>query len=877
MLAKPSASCASCPLFGSGQGYVPAWGPGRNGVLLVGEAAGATEEREGKPFVGQAGWMLRRLLAKTSLNYDECAVHNCLSCRPPNNKLVGTPYEAAVLAACRPHLEATLAAVRPRVIVALGRTALAWFTGHTEILRYRGFVLDWRDTPLIATLHPSFLLPRRGDEQEAGIDDPIRYFGLVVHDLRRASLIASRGYTRQPITYQLDPPLETVQAFVADVRANALAPLAVDIETPYKLETQDEVDLEADDDSRARVDPIVRIGFSLVPTTGISLAWEPWYLEEIRAVCALPNPKVTWNGWNFDAPRLVAGGTPLAGDVIDLMIAWHVYRPRLPRGLESVAACFADHMQPWKHRSHEAPAWYNCADVDSTISIYAALKPLMEEANLWGVYERLYRDIDPILRQVGQGHGVRIDEAARARLDATITERIAAVEAAVQPLIPDGLKPRQVYKRQPTEPHQVVMVPGVVKVCSRCGVPNVTKTSHCKGPCKGAVIVERPGEVPSYVVTHPFNLNSATQLMAYAKAHGHQVGRSKDTGRDAMGKEHVASLAKRYGKKHPIYVAALNTRKLTKAKGTYVDNLAGGRVFTEFTHAPWTGRLSSRNINLQNISHRGTAAYAKEIRECFVPPPGWLFCESDSSAIEAVIAGYLMRSPRFIDLAKRGIHAYMACRELGWPFDPDHARQAKREHKPRYDMWKQVVYGCLNAVSARTLQQLYPEAFPKIAAAQEAQDAFYAECPEIRAYHSRVLTQAYHQGQVANPWGYTVQFYEVFLRDYAGDITWGRDAKKAIGYGWQSAAGMFMRENVKLIWDGALEFDLPMADVVPAIFVVHDSYCLALPEARVQEGVDLLTRVLTRPIPQMEGLRIGCEVSVGRNWGDMQVVSAVVP
>jgi uracil-DNA glycosylase family 4 len=874
---KPAIPCSSCPLFGSGQGYVPRSGPGRNGVLLVGEAGGETEAREGKPFVGQAGWMLRKLLAKTSLNYDECAVHNCLSCKPPGNFLVGASYEAGALATCRIHLEATLAAVRPRVIVALGRTALAWFTGHTEILRYRGFVLDWRDTPLIATLHPSFLLPRRQEEQESGVDDPIRYFGLVVSDLRRAARIAHSGYVRRPVTYLLDPPLAEVEAFVQVVQAAPDQALSVDIETPYKLETKDEVELEEDIDSRAREDPIVRIGFSLGPCTAISLAWEPWYLDAIKALCASPNPKVTWNGWAFDEPRLAAAGTPLGGVVHDLMWLWHVYRPRLPRGLESVASCFADHLQPWKHQSHEAPAWYNAVDDDATETIWDALVPLVREAGLWPIYERLYAGIDPILRAVGQSHGVRIDEIARAELERTITQEIEQIEVGAQGTILDELKPHQVYKRPPDEPHQVVMGSGVVKVCSGCGARGVTKTAHCKGACRKASIALEAGEVPTYVVTRPFNLNSAAQLMAYAKHFHHAVGRNKDTNAEAMGKEHVAGLAKRYGMKHPIYPAALGVRKLSKALGTYVRNLAGGRVFTEFTHAPWTGRLSSRNINLQNISHRGTAAYAKEIRRCFVPPPGWVFVEADSAAIEAVIAGYLMKSPRFIDLAKRGIHAYMACRELGWPFDPDHARQAKREHKARYDMWKQVVYGCLNAVSARTLQQLYPEAFPKVAVAQEAQDAFYAECPEIRAYHSRVLTQAYHQGQVSNPWGYTVQFYEVFLKERDGGVKWGRDAKKVSGFGWQGSAGMFMRENIKLIWEGAREFGLPMADVVPAIFVVHDSYCLALPEAKAQEGVDLLTSVLTRPIPQMEGLRIGCEVSVGPNWGDMEVVSVVVP
>ncbi len=125
-------------------------------VLLVGEAPGAQEDETGVPFVGRSGQLLDELLAVAGLRREQVAVANVLKCRPPGNR---TPRRAEV-ARCRPWLSRQLELVDPRVVVALGSTAAAWFFGPSARigeLRARSLVepLSYDGRPLLVTYHPS--------------------------------------------------------------------------------------------------------------------------------------------------------------------------------------------------------------------------------------------------------------------------------------------------------------------------------------------------------------------------------------------------------------------------------------------------------------------------------------------------------------------------------------------------------------------------------------------------------------------------------------------------------------------------------------------------------------------------------------------------
>lgn len=135
--------------------------------MVVGEAPGADEDRQGEPFVGRAGQLLNSMLAAMGLKRHEVYIANILKCRPPGNR-DPKPEEAEL---CRPYLERQIALVRPRIILAVGRIA-AQNLLHTDVTigRLRGTMHKLGDTPVVVTYHPAYLLRSPGEKRKAWDD-----------------------------------------------------------------------------------------------------------------------------------------------------------------------------------------------------------------------------------------------------------------------------------------------------------------------------------------------------------------------------------------------------------------------------------------------------------------------------------------------------------------------------------------------------------------------------------------------------------------------------------------------------------------------------------------------------------------------------------
>lgn len=149
-------SCTKCRLHEERRQVVFGEGNPEAEVLFVGEAPGAVEDQTGRPFVGPAGQLLDRILnAAMGLRREEVYIANVNKCRPPGNR---DPQPDEV-AACLPYLTEQIRAIRPRVIVALGRVAAHNLLGRTDSLRQlRGQELAFEGIPVVATYHPAALL-----------------------------------------------------------------------------------------------------------------------------------------------------------------------------------------------------------------------------------------------------------------------------------------------------------------------------------------------------------------------------------------------------------------------------------------------------------------------------------------------------------------------------------------------------------------------------------------------------------------------------------------------------------------------------------------------------------------------------------------------
>lgn len=154
-IASAVAKCTRCPLYKTATNPVPGEGSPTAELVCVGEAPGETEDRTGRPFVGQAGQLLTKILAAINLRREDVFICNVLKHRPPGNRNPA-PMEVE---ACSPYLVRQLEIIRPKVIIAFGTfAAQTLLETKLSIGKLRGVVHRYYGIPLVVTYHPAALL-----------------------------------------------------------------------------------------------------------------------------------------------------------------------------------------------------------------------------------------------------------------------------------------------------------------------------------------------------------------------------------------------------------------------------------------------------------------------------------------------------------------------------------------------------------------------------------------------------------------------------------------------------------------------------------------------------------------------------------------------
>ena len=148
--------CRRCGLCEGRNSIVFGSGNPNADLMFIGEGPGEQEDRTGLPFVGRAGDLLTQMIEKgIEISRDDVYICNIVKCRPPNNR---NPLPEEV-AACRPFLDGQIDAVKPKVIVSLGKPAASLLLGRdVAITRERGIWQEYRGIPLMPTLHPAYIL-----------------------------------------------------------------------------------------------------------------------------------------------------------------------------------------------------------------------------------------------------------------------------------------------------------------------------------------------------------------------------------------------------------------------------------------------------------------------------------------------------------------------------------------------------------------------------------------------------------------------------------------------------------------------------------------------------------------------------------------------
>lgn len=435
---------------------VPHYGPYPSPIMIVGEAPGSDETLQLKPFVGKSGQELTRMLHESGINREECFITNVCKYQPPKNDIAqwfsnktqakkdGTPclakrYPNNIIAIGLEHLRKEIEIVSPRVIIALGETALWALTGESGITKWRGSMMDLNFlgegniNPLIRvipTYHPAFVL--RVWETRA----------IAVHDLTRAK---GESINLTPIPdydFLVRPSYSATIDWLGD-----LINLLANTQTPIRIA----VDIET------RNRHIADIGLATSPTEAISIPIMVrgnisgyWDFEEefmiirlLEIILTHSKSFIVWQNGPYDLQYIARYWGFLPRNDFDTMTAQGVCWPSVPKALHFLASMYCEYYLYWKDESQEwdpklgeEQLWvYNCKDCCATWEASVVLEELLETLSLTEPFQMKMRFSHPFLSMMLRG--VRYNTARVPGLRRDLEKVRESYQEFFHDLIPD--------------------------------------------------------------------------------------------------------------------------------------------------------------------------------------------------------------------------------------------------------------------------------------------------------------------------------------------------------------------------------------------------------------------------------------------------------
>lgn len=456
------------------------------------------------------------------------------------------------------------------VVLAMGQGAMEDQCGiKRRILDARGYVYPGAgDRSVVPTVHPAFI--QRGNA---------KWSAAFINDLQKAMALARGEATPQVADYLLDPsPLDALrwaQVYRERLRVHERLRLAFDIETPYKGDEEDDLDLGDAPDASWNIE---RIGFSYEGLMALSIPWAPEYRAAIRLCMESPGEKVVWNA-GFDVPRIRRAGVAVNGLTHDGMVAWHILHSDLPKRLAFVATFTCPWQPAWKHLSGAKPAFYNATDADVEWRAFDAIEAELRRVGLLDTYQRDVVDLEPVLAHMTE-KGMPVDAEIRLdraiKLDTALKEAKATLEA-LTPM--EARKIEHVYKSDPKDTTGLRQRKGMrtVPVCSSCGAerprkPHFQRFKKKRNPCADGRPIEREVPVIEYYRFATFS-PSRDQLIRYHSVLKRPLptkwDKAKGAQRVSFDEENIKKLILAFPD-DKIYPLILTYRGIDKLAGTYI-------------------------------------------------------------------------------------------------------------------------------------------------------------------------------------------------------------------------------------------------------------------------------------------------------------------
>lgn len=690
---KPS-SCFGCPLAEIGEGFLGSEGTCSNGVLIIGEAAGKHEAAQGLPFRpnAPAGGYLEKIFHLARIPRKDFGLFNIVNCKPPANDLVGAEYEAGAIEHCRPNVDDAIRRLRPKILLALGNTALRSLTGNSDynISGVRGYVLkSTYGLPLIASYHPSFLI--RNMEHLTGV---------ALHDIRVAAQYARTGVpTPLPTAYNLTPSIADVEAYIERLEQDASLVLS------YDCETSEILGLKGPSDWRRKI--IVQMQFSTAIGEAIVLPYEGEYIGLSKRIMAMQHDKVGWNSRLSDDLVLKANGFVIGGEHYDAMLMFSHLQPSFSSGkdakegddkgvpsrllnLQSAVSFYYPYEPLYKTTMRRGIGtdievtdglWADIRyggsrDTDFTLRLATKFIATLRSQGLWNGFYRYKHRLGQVLSAMSD-RGLPIDRTEQRKLRQSIEWQELLLERELQGMIPDELRPlnkKGGYKGFPKDLREAVKAAGLwVKCCRPEAFPEQYESLGYK---LGVFELETP-EGECYTEQRlckllPFNADSPKQVMAYIEHQVDTVGHPWFIPRDVDSKKPTTNKA---GMESLILLTDDPTLKqIRKCKkigdlkayceGKWIPQ-GDGCVHAEFrVGATATGQTSATNPPIQTYPKHVDPAdewlvpTIKRIKSIIKATEGHTMVEVDARGFHARVQGHLSGDPIYYRMADFDIHSY---------------------------------------------------------------------------------------------------------------------------------------------------------------------------------------------------------------------------
>lgn len=397
------AQCDRCGL--KGRPMVNGYGPDRADVVICGEAPGPVEARWGLPFVGRSGQLLDKVLAEVGLNRDDCYVTNVCICTPDPVR-APKPKE---IAACRPRLVQEILSHQPKVVLALGNTALKALTSRRSISDWHGAVID--STELLAAVVPTY--------HPAAVLRSPRLYADMLQDIQKALLVLKGQFTvPKTVTNVTTVVLESTE----DIQ-----------ELVERLEQLEEVAVDVEVGSSGQ---LLCIGLSWKPGTAVVVPRELLGSPQVVAVLdkALGRLKLIGHNLKYDLQVLWRHGMTSLRTGADTMLEHYVMN-ELPgtHGLKQLAKDFLNmpeydsalkpyHKVGFECCPPEILHQYNAKDVSYTYQIHQMFQKMLDQDNRRVLEQLLYPASDVLARM--ESLGVLLDVPKLKRLDVEYTEAV---------------------------------------------------------------------------------------------------------------------------------------------------------------------------------------------------------------------------------------------------------------------------------------------------------------------------------------------------------------------------------------------------------------------------------------------------------------------